>query len=72
MITCTEQHLNFNEELYKLKDKFPVSNGLCPQIGQEVTVKGKRSSDIYIQLAIKIKRCDTTDPTCANDTVFSQ
>ena len=34
LVQCTDQHINFNSELYKLKDKFLITNGLCPQIGQ--------------------------------------
>ena len=33
LVQCTPAHLNFNDELDTLQNKFPISTGLCPIIG---------------------------------------
>ena len=50
---------------------FPLSNGLCPRIGQEITVGGKvTSKKDFFRVKLVVKRCDTKDPTCADDLYF--
>ena len=71
LVQCTPAHINFNAELSTLQNKFPIANGLCPSINQKMTVQGKFSSDTFIRLSLSIKRCSTTDPTCASDAAFN-
>ena len=45
---------------------------LCPQLGQQVEVKGKVTSSLYSQLKITVTRCNNTiDPTCMSDAAFN-
>ena len=72
LIQCTPEHINFNEELRTLQYKFPITNGLCPEISQSLTVGGKATSNLYVRLVVRVDRCNSTaDPMCANDTVFA-
>ena len=72
LVTCTPEHLNFNAQLNSIQDKFHIANGLCPNIGQPLTAKGKLTSDLYISLVIEVKRCNSTlDATCASDAVYA-
>ena len=52
LVPCSGDHYNFNTELYQLKDKFPLHWGLCPQVGQQLTVSGKVSSAQFVQLSL--------------------
>ena len=67
------KHISFNEELLHLERAFPISNGLCPQVGQQVTLGGKVASlGDFNKLKLRIKRCNTEDPSCADDKVFKE
>ena len=48
-----------------------ISGSLCPPIDQELSVQGKPSLSIEKNIRLLITRCNTSDPTCANDTLFS-
>ena len=49
-----------------------LSQSLCPQMGQQVTIQGNSGASIFKGISINVTRCNsTTDPTCVNDTVFA-
>ena len=69
LVQCTSEHFAFNEDLNQIQNKIPINLGLCPQIGQEVVVKGKYSSDLFAQLRVSVSRCNSSsglNKTCAN------
>jgi hypothetical protein len=68
---CTGAHANFSDKVRSTITAFPEIHSLCPQIGQEFTIKGKYASSTFAQIRINVDRCNTTDPTCASDAVFN-
>ena len=44
---CREEHMNFNDELRAGFTKLGLANYFCPPLGQEFTVMGKITSDLY-------------------------
>ena len=71
LVQCTDQHFAFNQDLQSINTRFPTSSALCPQLGQELTVKGKFSSTLYAQVKVTVSRCTGTNSrnqTCANST----
>ena len=72
LVQCTEQHLDFNNELKSLYVPFMFDAHLCPTLNQQVTVKGKLTSSLYTQFKVTITRCNNTvDPTCMSDADFT-
>ena len=71
MVACTEEHFGFNDEIKSLFWKMNAGGALCPPLGQELTLKGKASSDLYSHFRVVATRCNTSDPNCANDTYFT-
>lgn len=70
MVQCTSQHFAFNQDLININSRFPTTSALCPQLGQDLTVKGKFSSTLFAQLKLTISRCTGTNyrnQTCANN-----
>ena len=45
LVPCTFDHLNFNEKIVAINTNFPVTTALCPPLGQQLTIKGKPSSN---------------------------
>jgi len=49
-----------------------LGNAFCPPLNHTFKVKGKASSDSFIQFRIVISRCNwTIDANCINDTEFA-
>lgn len=69
---CTKEHFSFNTELTATFARLPLTEGLCPSIGQKFEVQGKISSDLFKQFRVGIRRCNaTTNPSCAPDVNFT-
>jgi len=45
---------------------------LCPPLGQEFKIRGKKTSDIYAQFRVGIEKCNIgADPACVNSSEFA-
>lgn len=72
LVACTEQHLNFNSEVKSQYTPLYFYQKLCPAIGQQTTLKGKVTSDVFKRFKVTISRCNNTvDPTCISDAMFN-
>ena len=73
MVPCTTEHFNFDDKFKSFEDDFPIADGLCPEIGQAMTIGGKSTSKKFSKLFMEVVRCDpSADPSCASDAFFSQ
>lgn len=48
-----------------------MSQMLCPPLGQQLKVMGKKTSDTYARFRISVERCnDSIDPGCITNAEF--
>jgi len=71
LVQCTLAHFNITPDVAESYTKLNLSRSLCPSLGQQFTVKGKRSGEIFNQLRIVVSRCNSIDSTCVNDSTFA-
>ena len=72
LVQCTEQHFAFTEYLKSTYNKLNMNTGLCPPLGQDFTVEGKVSGDIFKVFRVLVDRCNpATDVTCMSDAAFA-
>ena len=71
LVQCTPDHLAFTEKIKSYYTPFMFDAHLCPQLNQQIEVKGKVTSSLYSQLKITVTRCSTADPTCMSNAAFS-
>ena len=72
MVACTEQHFGRTDELKAQYHNLHMSVGLCPPLGHQFMIQGKRVSSSYQRMRIKVERCNhTLDSSCADDATFA-
>ena len=73
LVQCTKAHFAFDSSILGTVSNFEFDKGLCPAIGNELSVGGKPTSNLSSYFSVRITRCNqAATPGCVNDTIFSK